>query len=80
MLAVALFPATSEAVTVTASEPCVICNGQVKFPPEIVAAVPLHDTVARPESPSLANPLTTMLAEGFTLPSAGDVMLTNGGV
>jgi len=58
----------------------VICSEQVKLLPEIVAGEPLHITVARPESPSLTNPLTATLIEGLIPPSGGEVMLTRGGV
>jgi len=80
ILVEAVFPATSVAVTDTASEPWVIWSVQLKLPDETVAGVPLQETVSIPESPSLTSPLTTKLAVGVTLPLGGDVMLTNGAV
>lgn len=63
-----------------ASEPCVICAEQLKDPLEMVAAVPLQETEATPERPSLVSPLTGTVADWLMPPSAGDVMLTSGGV
>src|SRR4249920_1725817 len=79
-LAEAVFPATSVTRTVMASEPWEICSEQVKLPPETVAGIPLQEIEATPEIPSLVRPLTGIFGEVLTLPSAGEVMLTSGGV
>jgi hypothetical protein len=46
----------------------------------MVAGIPLQETEATPERPSLISPATGTLAETLTLPSAGKVILTSGGV
>jgi len=51
----------------------------VKFPALKLAGLPLHETLANPERPSSAEPLTVIEAEGLIAPSAGEVMLTSGG-
>jgi hypothetical protein len=80
-VAVALFPAWSVATIVRGFFPVTRLTVHAKVPFEIVALAPLHVTLSRPETSSLAVPFTPIddVAVAMVVPSTGDVTASFGG-
>ena len=76
----AVFPATSVAVTATSFAPLTSVTEQVNVPFVIVAAWDAHVTPATPERASVTGPVIVACVEESVEPVAGDCTVTAGGV
>ena len=77
---VLMFPAISEACTLTVFAPIARVSGQLKAPACTFADTPLQVTVETPDKGSETFPAIVIPEVVMTAPFAGDVMLSTGSV